>query len=76
MIMDQYVIDAHDFGPFHPGGKFVITHNLGRDISKFFYGGYNMFPGAKIQVTHLHTKKALDTVNRMIVGYIKAQDSV
>jgi cytochrome b involved in lipid metabolism len=26
----------------HPGGKFVVEANIGRDISKFFYGGYSM----------------------------------
>jgi cytochrome b involved in lipid metabolism len=26
----------------HPGGKFVIEHNIGRDVSKFFYGGYSL----------------------------------
>lgn len=28
------------FAQWHPGGMFVLQHNIGRDISKFFYGGY------------------------------------
>jgi len=24
----------------HPGGAFLLEYNVGRDISKFFYGGY------------------------------------
>lgn len=34
------MLDCTDFISFHPGGRFVIETNVGRDISKFFYGGY------------------------------------
>ena len=40
MILDEFVLDVADFAEWHPGGKFVINHNIGRDVSKFFYGGY------------------------------------
>ena len=26
----------------HPGGKFALQQNIGRDISKFFNGGYSL----------------------------------
>jgi cytochrome b involved in lipid metabolism len=26
----------------HPGGRFVLEHSLGQDVSKFFYGGYGL----------------------------------
>jgi cytochrome b involved in lipid metabolism len=42
VILDDLVIDVKDFQFQHPGGKFVIQQNIGRDISKFFYGGYSM----------------------------------
>ena len=34
---------------FHPGGRFMINKTVGRDISKFFYGGYQLInePEAK-----------------------------
>jgi len=42
VILDDMVLDISNFHAFHPGGKFVLTHNKGRDISKFFYGGYSL----------------------------------
>ncbi len=40
VILDDLVLDCSKFVAYHPGGKFVLQHNTGRDISKFFYGGY------------------------------------
>ena len=42
VILDDMVLDINKFIPQHPGGKFVLEHTIGRDISKFFYGGYNL----------------------------------
>jgi cytochrome b involved in lipid metabolism len=36
------VLDIETYMAEHPGGKFSIEHNIGRDISKFFYGGYSL----------------------------------
>jgi hypothetical protein len=33
------VLDVSKYMFNHPGGKFVISHLIGRDIGKFFYGG-------------------------------------
>ena len=41
-ILDDLVLDMEEFIDQHPGGRFVLTHNIGRDISKFFYGGYSL----------------------------------
>ena len=40
VILDDMVLNVAEYMTNHPGGKFVISHNIGRDISKFFYGGY------------------------------------
>jgi len=40
VILDDLVLDVEEFIPHHPGGKFMISQNVGRDVSKFFYGGY------------------------------------
>ena len=37
-ILDEFVLDVSKFSLNHPGGRFAIEHNVGRDISKFFYG--------------------------------------
>ena len=42
MILDELVLDVDKFIDHHPGGRFVLTHNIGRDISKFFHGGYSL----------------------------------
>lgn len=42
VLMDNLVLDFTDYKYFHPGGKFVLTKCIGRDISKFFYGGYTL----------------------------------
>lgn len=42
VILDEMVLDVEKFISQHPGGRFVLQHNIGRDISKFFYGGYSL----------------------------------
>jgi hypothetical protein len=40
VILDDMVLDISDFAYHHPGGAFLLEYNIGRDISKFFYGSY------------------------------------
>ena len=49
LLFDNLVLDLDGYERLHPGGKFVLNRNVGRDISKFFYGGYAMvnYPGVK-----------------------------
>lgn len=42
VILDDLVLDVSWFMGEHPGGLFTLEHNVGRDISKFFYGGYSL----------------------------------
>ena len=42
LLLDNQIIDYKDYDHFHPGGKFVLQKNHGRDISKFFYGSYKL----------------------------------
>jgi cytochrome b involved in lipid metabolism len=41
VILDDLIIDVSKYIPTHPGGEEVLITNIGRDISKFFYGGYS-----------------------------------
>ena len=50
-----------------------MTHNLGRDISKFFFGGYSLQSGKK---PHTHSQTALDIVQTLIVGTVDRQAAV
>ena len=42
VILDDLVLDVSEFVNAHPGGRFLLERNSGRDISKFFYGGYSL----------------------------------
>jgi cytochrome b involved in lipid metabolism len=55
VVLDDLVLDVSQFLNLHPGGRFVIRQNIGRDVSKFFFGGYNLdgnLTGIKHGYTH------------------------
>mmetsp|Transcript_18509 Transcript_18509/g.13305 ORF Transcript_18509/g.13305 Transcript_18509/m.13305 type:complete len:84 (+) Transcript_18509:1118-1369(+) len=67
VILDDMILNVGDFINHHPGGRFVLTHNIGRDISKFFYGGYNLEgnTGSKPGQGHIHSNYARMIVNKL-----------
>jgi len=69
LLIDDLVVDATDYAPYHPGGKFIIERTRGTDISKFFYGGYNLEPQNNGQ-NYNHTNYARLAINEMIVGVL------
>ena len=78
VIFDNLVLELHEeYIHLHPGGKFNLVHNLGRDISKFFFGGYNLVntPGV-IKRPHHHSQAALDIVKTFVIGVIEGQEQV
>ena len=75
VIFDNLVLDLNGFERIHPGGKFNLLHNLGRDISKFFNGGYKLVNSSS-KKPHTHSKAALDIVKTMIVGVLEGQSEV
>ena len=59
MVFDNLVLDLKKtsipivtYTGLHPGGKFVLDKNYGRDISKFLYGGYTLVNPGMPAVTH------------------------
>ena len=72
VICDNLVLRTAGYERIHPGGKFVITKNFGRDIAKFYYGNYSLTNG-KLTKPHTHTGEANDILHSMIVGYIDDQ---
>ena len=42
MVLKDMVLDVSDYKFSHPGGRFVLEKCTGRDISKYFYGGYSI----------------------------------
>ena len=70
IILDNLVLKVDNFASSHPGGKFVIQHNAGRDISKFFFGGYSLenYPGAK---GHNHSNFARMIANDLAIANLQ-----
>lgn len=54
VVFDNLVLNLNGYERIHPGGKFNLIHNLGRDISKFFFGGYNLV-NETVRRPHHHT---------------------
>ena len=69
VILDDMVLDISKFIYLHPGGQFSLKHNIGRDISKFFHGGYSL-ENIKQVKNHLHSSDARRIVNSLIIGIL------
>ena len=41
-VLDNQVLNYSEYDLIHPGGRFTFDKNIGRDISKFFYGAYKL----------------------------------
>lgn len=72
VVLDNYVLDLGEFISVHPGGKFVINHSIGSDVSKFFFGGYNL-EGNLGQITpgHNHSAYARMIVNELAIAHFE-----
>lgn len=55
-ILDQYVIKADAWAPYHPGGDKAIQHMIGRDATD--------------EVTALHSPEARERMNRYRIGKV------
>lgn len=74
-ILDELILDLSSYIHQHPGGAFLLTHTVGRDISKFFYGGYALYgnspdPKEPNSYRNTHSNVARKIVNRHIVGVL------
>ena len=47
VVCDNLVLRINGYEKVHPGGRFVITKNYGRDIAKFYYGNYALTEAQK-----------------------------
>lgn len=66
------VLDVSKFMYLHPGGQFSLKQNIGRDVSKFFHGGYSL-ENIKEVKNHLHSSDARRIVNSLIIGILSDQ---
>lgn len=67
VILDDLVLDVSQFKDSHPGGKFLLERMRGRDVSKFFHGGYSLEPTQGSE-NHAHSNYARTIVNSLIVA--------
>ena len=64
VILDNFVLDVSEFKLSHPGGVFSLEHNIGSDISKFFYGGYALeLNKPSVLAPYAHSNQARKIVN-------------
>ena len=79
VILDELVLDVEKFTNQHPGGRFVLMHNIGRDISKFFYGGYSLegnIGATKPAQGYAHSPIARMIVNDLAIAHYEPQKAV
>ena len=57
----------------HPGGKFVLKHNIGRDISKFFYGGHTL-ENIDYVAPYTHSATAKNIANKLAIARLSPQN--
>ena len=72
VVCDNLVLRINGYEKIHPGGRFVITKNYGRDIAKFYYGNYALTSGPKTKI-YTHSARANDILHSMIIGVIEGQ---
>jgi len=71
LLLDDMVLDVRKFKSEHPGGQFLIDFHIGRDVSKFFYGGYVLENQSKMK-PYTHSNVARAIVNGMIIAKLNS----
>ena len=65
------VYDVTDF--FHPGGNYLITKTVGRQIGQFFYGGHSL--EEYLIDGHHHSQKAFQVLEELKFGEIDLENA-
>ncbi len=62
----------------HPGGRFLLEHNVGRDVSKFFYGGYSLDGNLIKGGSHIntHSNVARKIVESLVIARLVCSSSL
>ena len=78
VLLDDLVLNVEAFAKEHPGGRFLITHNIGRDISKFYYGGYSLEDNLRASPAkgHIHTIFADRIVKDLAISRFMDEEDV
>jgi cytochrome b involved in lipid metabolism len=65
VLLDDLILDISDFQYSHPGGLYLLANTVGRDISKYFYGGYSHEQGYP---AHNHSRVAKEILDSIAIG--------
>lgn len=67
IILREAVYDVSDFN--HPGGQYILERITGREIGRYFYGGY---PITDLQIKmHIHSQYAINYIETRYIGDFK-----
>ena len=70
VLLDDLVLDLGDYINNHPGGKFAMEANIGRDVSKYFYGGYSLENVNPVK-PHKHSNAARRLIDKYAISYLE-----
>jgi hypothetical protein len=68
VTLDDLILDVEQYAEYHPGGAFVINHNVGREVDKYFYGGYALEDG---MLGWRHSNISRKIVNDLSIGVLE-----
>ena len=74
VVLEDMVIDISTFAYAHPGGAFLLEHNIGSDIGKFFYGAYALDQNSNTlgsSNVHIHSNIARKIAISHVVGVLE-----
>lgn len=74
VVLDNLVLDVSRFKNNHPGGRFLLEYNVGKDISKYFYGCYIMEVGTYLK-PWTHSNQARKVINTISIGQLSGGDN-
>ena len=63
------MLEVSKYWNSHPGGVFLIEKNIGRDIGKYFDGGYQMENNRGLK-PWTHTYQSRRIIERLAIGYL------
>lgn len=67
VLVEDYIVNIEPFMSKHPGGEFALRHNVGKDVTKFFFGGQALAVSSKV-APHQHSNAAKRILKSLIIG--------
>ncbi len=72
VLLDDLILDVSSYKFDHPGGMFLLQSLIGKDISKYFHGGYTYENYIADKTTHTHSPLAYNyALKRLAIGRLR-----